>query len=384
MAYLTIIINYIILLYIYQSKTIVFPFKKLTIESFSTQKKTINDLFSYNIYTNISMGTPLRQVGHFIVQTNDFFYYKSLQLSFNNYKYNETFEKIISNKTNFWYNNDNSSTFTCLNEYYSIYSDYFHFQYLNGSTIEINLPFNIHALHYKYKYGTISLKNPINPDYKHEMYFIPEIKMKELIDGYYFTILYEDNNNLFNYNDNIFLGKLLIGESPHQFNPEKYKEDEEVINPGNEFYLFINKVKFYSDKLNYTEENIKIQFSFVKGFIQGSIAYMNNIEKIFFEELINKNLCFKEYLDDNIYISKHLVFSCINNDEIRKKIEYFPTLFFEIKTNNLTFMFTYKDLFKAFDDKLYFLINFRPPTDINYTYWTMSDIFLRKYITSFK
>ena len=28
-------------------------------------------------------------------------------------------------------------------------------------------------------------------------------------------------------------------------------------------------------------------------------------------------------LNDNIYISKHLVFSCINNDEIRKKIEYF-------------------------------------------------------------
>lgn len=47
-----------------KSKNIILPFRKISIENFNGNK-TINDLINYNIYTNISMGTPPQIVAHF-------------------------------------------------------------------------------------------------------------------------------------------------------------------------------------------------------------------------------------------------------------------------------------------------------------------------------
>ena len=57
-----------------QNKNIFLPFKKMTIE-YLNETKTISDFINYNIYTNISMGTPQKDVAHFIVQSNLLFYY---------------------------------------------------------------------------------------------------------------------------------------------------------------------------------------------------------------------------------------------------------------------------------------------------------------------
>ena len=59
---IVIILNLIFLIH---SKNIVLPFKKITIEDFNG-RKTIDDLISYHIYTNITMGTPHQIVAHFI------------------------------------------------------------------------------------------------------------------------------------------------------------------------------------------------------------------------------------------------------------------------------------------------------------------------------
>ena len=67
-----IIINHISFFY---SKNIILPFNKLTFENF-TGLKTINDLINYNIYTNISVGTPPQTVAHFIDPTNYGFQFK--------------------------------------------------------------------------------------------------------------------------------------------------------------------------------------------------------------------------------------------------------------------------------------------------------------------
>ena len=42
-------------------------------------------------------------------------------------------------------------------------------------------------------------------------------------------IKYEENNDLFNYNDNLFLGKIIIGENPYKLYPNLFKKDEEVL-----------------------------------------------------------------------------------------------------------------------------------------------------------
>ena len=374
------IIHFIILFYNYYGKNIVLPIKKISIENFNGKGRTINDLLSFFIYTNITMGTPPHPCAHIIEQKQDIFLYKKIELSYNSKKYDKDLEQKIINTTNFWYITDNSTTFNLIDGYYMIYSDIFYFQNLNNNQTKIELKFNIYTSQNKYKCGIISLKNPVYPYFGLEMYFINEIKEKDLISEYYFTFIYNENNSLFNYNNDLNLGKIIIGESPHIFDPDKYKKDDEIINNGNEFTLFINQMKFNTSKFNYSEENFKLELSFTSGFIKGSSSFRDEIKKIFFEELFKKNLCSEEYLEENLYIATHIVYSCNNTKEVQEQIKSFPTLYFEIKQNNLTFIFTYKELFSLFNEKIYFLINFK---DGNYTDWKMGDIFLRKYLTSF-
>ena len=374
------IIHFIILFYNYYGKNIVLPIKKISIENFNGKGRTINDLLSFFIYTNITMGTPPHPCAHIIEQKQDIFLYKKIELSYNSKKYDKDLEQKIINTTNFWYITDNSTTFNLIDGYYMIYSDIFYFQNLNNNQTKIELKFNIYTSQNKYKCGIISLKNPVYPYFGLEMYFINEIKEKDLISEYYFTFIYNENNSLFNYNNDLNLGKIIIGESPHIFDPDKYKKDDEIINNGNEFTLFINQMKFNTSKFNYSEENFKLELSFTSGFIKGSSSFRDEIKKIFFEELFKKNLCSEEYLEENLYIATHRVYSCNNTKEVQEQIKSFPTLYFEIKQNNLTFIFTYKELFSLFNEKIYFLINFK---DGNYTEWKMGDIFLRKYLTSF-
>ena len=52
--------------------------------------------------------------------------------------------------------------------------------------------------------------------------------------------------------------------------------------------------------------------------------------------------------------------------------------------NNLEFIFTYKDLFKEIDDRLYFMIIFKVGDILTPApKWVMGEIFLRKYLTLF-
>ena len=74
------LIFYINILFFSQNKNIILPFKKITIEDFNGNN-TINDLITYNIYTNISMGTPPQIVAHFFDQNDFSFYFQKKMLS---------------------------------------------------------------------------------------------------------------------------------------------------------------------------------------------------------------------------------------------------------------------------------------------------------------
>ena len=70
---------FLILIKLFHSKNILFPFKKLTIE-YLNKTKSISDFVHYNIYTNIEMGTPKKSVAHFITRGNVLFFYNYLFL----------------------------------------------------------------------------------------------------------------------------------------------------------------------------------------------------------------------------------------------------------------------------------------------------------------
>ena len=65
---------------------------------------------------------------------------------------------------------------------------------------------------------------------------------------------------------------------------------------------------------------------------------------------------------------------------MKEKVKNFPTLYLGIKQYNLTFLFNYKELFKFYNNRLYFLILFKNDVPTN---WDFGELFLRKYTTSF-
>ena len=92
------------------SKNLLFPFKKLTIE-YLNKTKSMADFIDFNIYTNISMGTPRKSVAHFITNGDQLFYYNKLRLHSH---LSEEFDEIqnkIENSINIYYMPLNSTTF---------------------------------------------------------------------------------------------------------------------------------------------------------------------------------------------------------------------------------------------------------------------------------
>ena len=64
-------------------------------------------------------------------------------------------------------------------------------------------------------------------------------------------------------------------------------------------------------------------------------------------------------------------------------IKSFPTLYFELQ-NDIKFMFTYDELFKVYNERLYFMVIFRVESYTAFKpRWVMGEIFLRKYLTTF-
>ena len=186
---------------------------------------------------------------------------------------------------------------------------------------------------------------------------------------------------------------MIIGVPPHQYNPEKYKEknfrsvvsqlriknyDDRRVNIWG---IIFDKIFFKSNKdfLNNSEiilESIKVKFDFSINLIEGSNNYLDNIEKEFFNELYNRNICFKEKIrseKNGVY----LVIWCDKNyyEEIKK----FPTLYF--KSNELEYIFelNYEDLFMMHGNKIFFLILFRTSQGM----FSFGKLFFKKYLFTF-
>ena len=367
-------------------KNIVLPFDKITIGIFNSLK-SLDDLINYNIYTNVTIGTPPQTVAHFIDPTEYSFNFKKKILTFGNNKFSPFLSKY-ENFSNFWFKEEKSSTFY-KNETNGFCTDIFYFNNLNEEKITaLNLKYTVPETHLRdvHKCGIIGLHTPDNLDFKSnlkETYFIHELRQNGFIDEYTFSIFYDEKYTLFDNKNDTNYGNIVIGESPHVFSPDKYNKEDLVTYKASDWSILMNSVKFNSSKGDYLKEKIDMQISINSGFIKGTEAYRLKIEEVFFNELIKKNLCIVEVMKENIYLTDFFVFSCQNTYEVDDYIKSFPSLYFELP-NDLKFVFTYKDLFKLFNDRLYFMIIFKIEAILAFSpKWIMGEPFLRKYFFLF-
>ena len=368
------------------SKNLLFPFKKLTIE-YLNKTKSMADFIDFNIYTNISMGTPRKSVAHFITNGDQLFYYNKLRLHSH---LSEEFDEIqnkIENSINIYYMPVNSTTFNTIDQYYQVFSDIYSFYDLNQTEKRTKLNFNMNPTEKQTKlYGNIDLYFLREDPYEeYNKYIFRMLKDNKLIDDTYFTFIYGEYNiksgsNYLNDDYNNILGNLILGETPHEFAPNKCKKEDEIKINGR-FEFDVSQIAFKSKKSNYSEENIGLTITFTSNFIRGSYAYKNETDKIFFNDLISKNLCRRDIVEENIYAQSDIIYSCENNNIVKEKIKTFPTLYFIVKPYDLTFFFTYEELFQVHNNRIYFLIYYTVIK--SYSLWQVGELFLRKYITSF-
>ena len=331
------------------------------------------------------MGSPKKSVAHFIVANDGLFYFSRLLIHYTGKSEYDKIQKNIENSFNFFYKSDDSSSFNIVSEYYGIYSEIFYLYDINKNEKISNLTFNMNIVSKESKVcGTIYLfyKEAQYEDY--EKYFFKELKEFGLINGYYMTFLYDEYKldfNYFNSNYNNTIGYLILGDSPHEFDPLNYKSDDEIkINADFLLHININEIKFKYNETNYSEKNIRMNFEFNSEFIIGTFAFKNETDRLFFDELISQNLCKIDTVKENIAISEDIIYSCENNNIIQEKIKYFPTIYFLLREYNLIFSFNYKELFKLYNNRLYFLIIYKNNVRES---WSMGELFLRKYTTSF-
>ena len=377
-----------------QNKSLILPFTKLPVGKYLEENNynVLTDMISFHIYTNITIGTPPQIVAHFIEPSENYFQYRSKSISHITGNYN--YDKLMQQKKNFYYNISNSSTFY---SYYDIrlYSD---FAYFNDN-LKLNFSFIIFSNNKndKYKSGSIGLSAPLeydNIDERDSNYFIYELKKLNLTEDYVWSIVYENDKNLTNFNENEIIGNLKIGQYLHKIDNKKYKEDDLINIYSNGQYFSqgywkipINEIKYNLSDNNYIENDSLLEFNILSSYIIGSKNYENKIKEQFFDDVIKLSLCKSENIKDNLYrLNNMTIYSCDNNDSVfNNYIKNFPNLYFIKNDQGLIFTFTYKDLFKIINNRWYFMVIFyeNKQDSTSNIIWTMGEIFLRKYHTTF-
>ena len=204
-----------------------------------------------------------------------------------------------------------------------------------------------------------------------------QFKKKNIISSYNWFIEYDSNNNN--------IGKLILGEKPYKYNPNKYKEENERImnaekRKDNKIYWDIKMNEIYIKK---GEESMPIDYYLscslepTLGVIIGPIGYKLIMEEYVFNPLMNENKCFKSDKIEN----KYVMYYC-NKDmkDFLQKSNY-NNIYFLHRFYGKLFELNYDDLFEENGNYIYFKVIFT--YNDNNDLWRFGKPFLKKYFFSY-
>ena len=199
--------------------------------------------------------------------------------------------------------------------------------------------------------------------------FFHDVKKVANLSKYIISFEFEENNNK---------GNLIFGDELFNYKNTKYFESQYIGSYSSQNHqIYFNEAKMI---LNSDNTNINISqgtnsiFDYNLGFIIGLDNYKKLIELHFFDDLINKKICFY----DNVHFNNtnFIVYSC-NEGNFESKIKSFPKLIFVSKNFEYNFELTYTDLFTKINNKYYFLVIFKEKSEKNT--WIFGQPFYKKY-----
>jgi len=193
--------------------------------------------------------------------------------------------------------------------------------------------------------------------------FLYNLKKNNYIDNYYISFIFTEKKAFDNYEN--LKGKIVIGELPHEYDKDRFIEDNfkqdlvniEIIKSYHFIFdkIFIgllNKEKMILENEDKSFYKVYVEISY--GLISGPDLYQTYIEENFFNNSEILNICkkTKDYgksMDYDIYVC---------DKEIQSKFNLFPELIFYNQNHNYNFTFTHEDLFMLKNNKYYFKVIF--------------------------
>ena len=365
---------------------IILPFQELNTkkDDFKDVEELLSELSYLKLYSNFYLGKVPTQIAFFYRNDIDFLAMikdeEKYSLPFkNNYNVKnsdslnlnsfDSFNQLNLNNNSFYPASETFHFLMTEGEISSIYKEK-NFQNIDIDANKYKLFSNINFLLTTPEYppiekflGVIGLSYP-NLDYN-KMNFINELKEKSIISSTIWSVDFPDLEE-----DTLKKGNIIIGELPHIYKPNYYKEEN---------YF---KAKAQQSKETYIGWDIKLESSYIhagdlkqkQNSISTSCPYLQTIsiefgsylmyapkklfsqlKLIYFDDLFDKRIC--DYKKIKTYDDKVIVVYCD-----KKKFEYkykskFPSIIFEVKEFGKLEL-NYKDVFTTKNDKIYFMIAF--------------------------
>jgi len=399
-----IIVILFLLLLVYKYKCAVYlPFKIL--ENNINENNDIIDIVKYwkelKLYTELMIGEPPKKIGVFFVSDifeltlfqnmcdiKNSFYSKDNSSSYKyiksiNYLFNKVMNcLIITEKLNLYLDKEQKKNIS-IDNVIMVYSDNKEEEFNQDEYYKDDYK----DRKYEYHPNTclnIGFQPRQNFNFGGKANFIQQIKLykinnNSLVNSYDYTFQFTSDKD----------GYLIIGEKPHEFDKNNYKEEQYILTGAKdrnytfEWIIEFNSIYYTGINVNNNTlynstftNDLSVIVDITYGLIEGTDNYEKNITKDFFEKFFNNKQCFIRENENDGY----KFFYC--DIKIWNYIaKYFPVLKFCLHEYNMCFDFRYTDLFRVKNDKLYFLIYFNKNNKSNR--FKLGQIFLKKYLVTF-
>jgi hypothetical protein len=208
--------------------------------------------------------------------------------------------------------------------------------------------------------------------------FLSELKLTNLISNYYYFFDIEKFYPL----NSIIKGNLIIGDLPHNIFPDKYSKEDFVTmkkTSSSSFWtLNMDKIEV---ETNNTKKDIQITNTNVHFFYEfynviATMEFINQIKKLFLDELIEKKKCFRGKFSQNLFSYDDINFFYCNVDVENILIQNLSGIKFYSDDFDFTFELTKDELYYKKGKYIYLTVLY---FDHLYNDWIVGQMFTSKY-----
>ena len=385
-----------ILRFPFGTKMKLFSLEKLN-NSIYNETNFINDFLNNTFFINMTIGSPGQKTKIMLDQNEACFTFiqNKNQIEFNNIN-NTDYNKLSPYNKKESLTSNHLSTYDTKNNFEEIEDIFYLYEYFDTKNISIKNYTNF--LNFIYWDNNsfeenVYLKIGLDMNNYKDVTcprFLDSLKNKDILKKYIFYFDF--------YSD--FHGYIYLGVEPHIYDTKElryrdyqYLKNNTILSKDGyvNWNLLFNKI-ILKNKTNdyiYNLNEKMVQIDFNLGLIIGTYEYQQIIEKAFFNELINENICSKnlvEYFYDN-KITKYYIYKCneslTNGENFDKEkhkpyvnyVEIFPDFqLFHVNLEN-NFYISYLDLFRFVHGTYYFLIIFEAEKENKI--WKLGQILLK-------